>query len=222
MESIAKAANMIGFAVNGLVVPAAVNFVTGTTKEEKVLQYVLKNAPAGDADAVLAAMDKFGWEEQFCMNLGDEKGAIVDNVVNDFLAQKAPGKERLVFVELGCYCGYSAIRISNLLKKWFESNHVEDAIRPIYYSLEVNETFAKIAQEIINHAGLADYVSIIVGPAGETITQMKSKYGVEFADLVFIDHWKDLYLPDFRILEDSALLRQGSVVCADNVITPGE
>ena len=36
-------------------------------------------------------------------------------------------------------------------------------------------------------------------------------------DLVFIDHWKPLYLPDLQAIERHGLLRSGSIVVADNV-----
>ena len=37
-------------------------------------------------------------------------------------------------------------------------------------------------------------------------------------DVLFIDHVKERYLPDLRIIEAAGLLREGSVVCADNVV----
>ena len=36
-------------------------------------------------------------------------------------------------------------------------------------------------------------------------------------DLVFLDHWKDLYEKDLRLLESNGLLRPGTIVVADNV-----
>ena len=36
-------------------------------------------------------------------------------------------------------------------------------------------------------------------------------------DVLFVDHAKERYLPDLRLIEEAGLLRDGSVVCADNV-----
>ena len=36
-------------------------------------------------------------------------------------------------------------------------------------------------------------------------------------DLVFLDHWKDLYKRDLNIIEERGLLKPGSIVVADNV-----
>jgi catechol O-methyltransferase len=40
-------------------------------------------------------------------------------------------------------------------------------------------------------------------------------------DLVFIDHVKHLYLPDFKELERLGAIRQGTTVFGDNIIYPG-
>ena len=36
-------------------------------------------------------------------------------------------------------------------------------------------------------------------------------------DLVFLDHWKDLYKQDLQAIEAKGLLKPGSIVVADNV-----
>ena len=40
-------------------------------------------------------------------------------------------------------------------------------------------------------------------------------------DFIFIDHWKDLYVPDLRVLESLNLIAPGTLIVADNIITPG-
>ena len=77
----------------------------------RVLQYILKNTSPGDPQAVLDAMDHFGRHDQFLMNVGDEKGLILDAAVRQSKAGRA--------LELGCYCGYSAVRIGRLLQESF-------------------------------------------------------------------------------------------------------
>eukprot|EP01137_Pigoraptor_chileana_P009988 Opistho-2@59024 len=99
-------------------------------KESKVLKIVQSNAHSNE-ESVMEVMDKYGWEENFMMNVGDVKGKIVDDVVGETLAKKVAGIDMLVFVELGCYCGYSAVRIGRLLRRWFESvANVNNATRP--------------------------------------------------------------------------------------------
>lgn len=71
------------------------------------------------------------------MNLGDVKGAIADRVINE--------AQPKVLVELGGYCGYSAVRFGHLLRQWPQAR---------MFSIEMNPEFAAIATEIIKIAGL--------------------------------------------------------------------
>ena len=40
-------------------------------------------------------------------------------------------------------------------------------------------------------------------------------------DMIFIDHWKELYLKDLKWLEECGAIKKGTVVVGDNIITPG-
>ena len=79
-------------------------------------------------------------------------------------------------------------------------------------SIEVNKNYAKIASEIIDFAGLKEKVVIIEGPSEKIIPTLRHQF-----DLVFIDHWKDLYKRDLMAIEKRGLLKKGSVIFADNV-----
>ena len=97
----------------------------------------------------------------------------------------------------------------------------------------MNPDFAKIAQACIEHAGLSGKITIIAGSFAERFKELKSTFGIRTVDVIysrhnlislqlfFIDHWKDQYLPDIKLIESSGLLRKGSVVIADNAIYPG-
>lgn len=64
-------------------------------------------------------------------------------------------------------------------------------------------------------------MTVVVGASQDIIPQLKKKYDVDTLDMVFLDHWKDRYLPDTLLLEECGLLRKGTVLLADNVICPG-
>ncbi|KAG9462540.1 hypothetical protein GDO78_013905, partial [Eleutherodactylus coqui] len=64
-------------------------------------------------------------------------------------------------------------------------------------------------------------VQIIEGNTQDIIPQLKKKYELDTLDFVFVDHWKDKYTDDTKLLEKCNLLRKGSVILADNVIIPG-
>jgi hypothetical protein len=76
----------------------------GDGREAKLVAHVLGTAPPGDAAAAIRAIDDFGYNTSFLMNVGDEKGRILDEAVK----QARPKR----ILELGTYCGYSALRMS--------------------------------------------------------------------------------------------------------------
>ena len=53
----------------------------GDGREAAAVEYVLQNAQAGDLDDVLAAIGRFAHEKAFLVNIGDEKGALLDAAV---------------------------------------------------------------------------------------------------------------------------------------------
>lgn len=166
----------------------------GKTWDERLIPYVLENSLKSDPDSVLRAIDKFAANEQFMMNVGEEKGGLLDQTIVDTKATN--------ILELGTYCGYSAIRIARLIQE--NNGHL--------FTIEKNPKYAAIAKALVEHAGLTERVDVITGEAA-TIT---AKFDSPF-DVVFLDHWKNLYLSDLLLLEKHNLLREGTVVVADNV-----
>jgi catechol O-methyltransferase len=179
----------------------------GDGREEALRAYVLENARAGDLDDVIRVVDEFCYERSFMINVGDEKGAILDAAI-----QRAEPNRLL---ELGTYCGYSALRTARVMPS---------AAR--LYSLEFSPDNAAIARRILDHAGVGDRVAIVVGTLGDgggTIAALESEHGFEpgSVDFAFLDHDKDAYLPDLERILERGWLRRGAVVVADNVKFPG-
>jgi len=170
-------------------------------KEEQVLRYLYSYAKEGDPQDVLDKMDKFGWEQEWMMNVGDVKGKV--------LRQEVIKRQPKVAVELGGYCGYSAVLIGSLLPP---GGHL--------YSVEFDPLHAAIATKIIEFAGLRDQVTVLVGTGNSSVEKLRTKYHIECVDLLFVDHVKELYKSDVELF-DSILLQSGSVIVADNVIYPG-
>jgi catechol O-methyltransferase len=179
----------------------------GDGREQGALEYVMQRAPAGNIDAAIAAIDEYAYEKSFLINVGDEKGKILDAAVERVKPQRV--------LELGAYVGYSALRIARQLPA---GAHL--------FSVEFNADNARIAGRMIEHAGVADRVTFIVGTLGDggkTRSALAERYGFGpgSLDLVFIDHDKDAYLPDLKRIVDAGWLHPGSVVVADNVQFPG-
>jgi catechol O-methyltransferase len=178
----------------------------GDGREAAAVEYVLEHARAGDIDDVLATIDRFAYEKSLLINVGDEKGALLDAAV-----RRADPKLAL---ELGTYCGYSALRIAR------------SAPTATVYSVELAEANAVNARKIWAHAGVANRVTCVVGTisdGGHTLDALAGEHG--FApgalDFVFIDHDKNAYLVDLQSILDRGWLRSGAIVVADNVKVPG-
>src|SRR4051812_23434843 len=178
----------------------------GDGREAATAAYVEAHARGGDIDHVLETIDEFAREQSMLMNIGDEKGAILDAAVrraNPALA-----------LELGTYCGYSALRIARA------------APTARVYSVEFSAANADVARRIWAHAGVDDRVTCVVGTLGDgglTLDALATEHGFTAGSLgfVFIDHDKSAYLPDLLSILDRGWLHPGSVVVADNVKFPG-
>jgi catechol O-methyltransferase len=174
--------------------------------KERLVERVLSTAPEGDVDAAIKVIDVFGSKTSFLMNVGDEKGKLLDGVIERIRPKNA--------LELGAFCGYSGLRIARKLPKGGR-----------LFSLEINAANASVATRVWEHAGVADRVQAVVGSLddGRTIGRLTSEFDLApgALDFVFVDHEHSRYLPDLMLLLDSGLLHNGTVVLADNVKTPG-
>lgn len=68
------------------------------------------------------------------------------------------------------------------------------------------------------HAGIADRIKIHIGTV-QSQHQFIKDHG-KF-DAIFIDHLKNLYLSDFKVLESYGVIQKGTVLIGDNIIYPG-
>jgi catechol O-methyltransferase len=178
----------------------------GDGREERLARYVLEHARRGDVEDVLRVIDRFGYTESFLINVGDEKGKILDEAVR----RASPA----CILELGAYCGYSALRMAAC------------APSARVHSVEFSPDNAAIATRVWEHAGVGDRVTAVVGTLGDggvTRGRMRDElgFGPGSIDLVFIDHDKNAYLPDLHVILEEGWLRKGALVVADNVKFPG-
>ncbi|KAK2786512.1 hypothetical protein FQN52_007818 [Onygenales sp. PD_12] len=177
-------------------------------REIELLHYVysLPNLEEirGSPSKVLEAIDEFGRTKRFMINVGTAKGAIV----TDLIAKVKPE----TMVELGGYVGYSAILFGDAVRR---------AGGRKYYSLETNPEFVAIQSMLLELAGLRDFVEIIIGPSSVSLRKLWSSGSINRIDLLFLDHDKPAYTADLKLCEQLGMVTMGSVIAADNMITPG-
>jgi len=178
----------------------------GDGREQACAAYVEANARRGDIDDVLAAIDTFATEKSILVNVGAEKGALLDAAVRR--------ADPSTVLELGTYCGYSALRIAGA------------APNAKVFTVEFAAANAEVARRIWDHAGVADRITCVVGTIGDGGTTLDALanehgFGAGKVDLMFIDHDKRAYLPDLQSVLDRGWLHRGTIAVADNVRLPG-
>jgi len=179
---------------------------TGDGREAAAADFVEAHARPGDIDDVLATLDRYAYDKSFLVNVGDEKGALLDSAVRR-------ANPRLA-LELGTYCGYGALRIARA------------APLARVVSVELAAANAAVARRIWAHAGVADRLTCVVGTisdGGRTLAALESEHGLHpgVLDFLFIDHDKNAYLADLAAICERDWLHPGSIAMADNVGFPG-
>ncbi|MCJ1479727.1 hypothetical protein MMC13_008413 [Lambiella insularis] len=177
-------------------------------REIELLHYVYGHRSIlemrGSPSKVLLAIDEYARTKKYLMNVGDDKGKIVARLISEVKPK--------IMVELGGYVGYSAILFGDAVRQ--AGGHR-------YYSLERNPEFAAVIMSLVDLAGLSETVKVVVGPSADSIKRLHSDGTLKHIDLMFLDHYKPAYTTDLKLCEHLGLITPGSVLAADNVITPG-
>lgn len=118
----------------------------------------------------------------------------------DFLYLLARNRRVVSIVEFGTSFGISTIFLAAAAR--------DNGGRVI--TTEWLSAKADVAMRNLAKAGLADLVEMRVGDALESLAELS-----ETVNLVFLDGWKDFYLPVLRLLEPS--LAPDALVVADNI-----
>ena len=214
-------------------------FHAGT--EQALLHYVrneldkhkkgAKDTPAS-CQQVLDAVDNFCRRRHWMMHVGDEKGQILERFLLEALQTETPSRREIFsVVELGTYCGYSAIRMAKTALEYAQQTG-KLPIPVQIISVDVDKDQLKVAQEMIELAGISSYVTLLCFDERQSTilsnllsstlkTKANDKTNVPVIDFLFLDHVKDRYLPDVKELESARLIQQHSFVCADNVVFHG-
>ncbi len=174
---------------------ALIDKISGApARTTQAAKFASLHAQPGDPEDVLRTLDRFAMEKRWLMSVGPEKGPLIEE-----LAGRLPPEARVL--ELGAYCGYSSILIARALGPG-----------STVVSVEVNADAVSSARANVELAGLSGQITFLHGPSTDIISQLDGTF-----DLVFLDHWKDLYKTDLQLIEKRKLIRRGSIVVADNV-----
>lgn len=168
-------------------------------------------------EATLRMVDLYASTKHWLMCIGPEKGGILEReALVPLVATSTDGV--LVLVELGSYLGYSAVHMASTLLRL---GVARDRIRVV--SIEGDPMCVQWTRRLVDFCGLGDLVTVLPSSQGHAAALEQHLAEVSpqrrVVDLLLIDHDKALYQRDLAAFEAAGLLRPGSIVAADNVLS---
>jgi len=174
-------------------------------RERQLLQHVISRSTEGDAESVMSAMDSF-WDN-FFHGQGTAEWKLRGSALDQAIRAKSPK----LTMEIGTYCGYSAVRLGRLLPPGAK-----------LVSIETDPLFAAIATKVVEHAGLSESVKVLIGSVEERLPSVVSKYSADGKiDALLLDHEVGKYESDLRLLANAGLIADNTIVLCDWSLYPG-
>jgi predicted O-methyltransferase YrrM len=134
------------------------------------------------------------------MQLGPDQGAFLS-----WLAQLIRARYAL---EIGTFTGFSALTVALALPAGGK-----------LVACDISEEWAAIGKRYWKEAGVADKIDLRIGPAVETLVNLKKEFGKNSFDFAFIDADKAAY--DLYYEACLELVRSDGVIALDNVLRGG-
>lgn len=106
-----------------------------------------------------------------------------------------------IVLEIGCYTGYSALA-------WYESTV---STKAEIITLELDPKMIKASRRTFDKYGLNDRVTLIEGPAQESIEKLTGTF-----DIIFVDANKDGYEGYVKSILNEKLLAPNGFIMCDN------
>ncbi len=154
----------LGFTLKNLLHIIADKLSGAPSRVSRTAAYVAEHSEPDDPAGALRALDKFAHEVRWLMSVGPDKGPLIEELVG-----RLPANARIL--ELGTYCGYSAIMLTNAFGE-----------QTTLTSVDIDEESIAAATANVAHAGLAHRVQIIHGASSYVIAELEGIF-----DLVFLD-----------------------------------
>ncbi|CAJ1431555.1 unnamed protein product [Effrenium voratum] len=171
-----------------------------------MLRHVVSQARAFDVDSIVKALDDFGQDLGWAKFAGGDKGEAMVAALRGCAPMQSdplqPSSQRHAGVlEIGTYWGNSAMRLASALGK---------AV-PIT-SLELDPVHVAVARCLLAFAGCSS-VTVCTGHSQQLLPRFSS------CQAVLMDRWGSEYEEDLDMLQKLGLVKEGTLVVADNVLT---
>jgi len=134
------------------------------------------------------------------MQIGADQGALLALLVRAIGARRA--------IEIGTFTGYSALAVAAALPA-----------RGKLVACDVSAEWTSIGRRYWAEAGVAAKIDLRLGPALDTLAQLRREHGAGTFDFAFIDADKSSY--DAYYEACLGLLRAGGLIALDNMLWSG-
>ena len=167
-----------------------------------------KSSGPSTIKTLLKAIDTFCETRHWMMHCGPVKKMIVKEFVRN---HPLPHERPLRVLEVGTYCGYSALCwVEILLELKVTDFHI--------LSVDVQSQYvAKQLLELVPDQAKS-HVTYCLRQTGESLPELLSRMDYHPFHILFLDHDKSLYLEDLNDLEKTNHIRTDSIVIADNAL----
>jgi len=131
----------------------------------------------------------------FMLDIGPVSGVLLNSLVRSSAAKR--------IVEVGGSVGYSTV--------WLAEAARATGGKILTFELEASKR--EQMEQNLKDAGLLSYVEI----RGDDIQKYAANIPAPI-DILFLDHWKELYIREFKLLWPK--IRSGGMIISDNIIRP--
>lgn len=191
-----------------------------------ILRHVFQKSSPGDMDPSIALFDEYSEGHRMGMNLGAEKGDVIEQTVRTALTHQGMtaangGAEPFAVLEIGAHFGDGTLRIVRVLQQLLNAK-VGAAPRHVVVSLESNPVWASGCKALVDHAAGKDdrveHLSLVAKPASivEAANAVRESLNLPHFNVIMLDHDHEQYLPDLQKLVESGALAPNALVHADN------
>lgn len=158
-------------------------------------QFQIRDADESERTNAMLREEFLSKRDEFLLPVGPEVGWFLHSLII--------AKNAVRVLELGTSYGYSTLFLA-------------DAARQVggkVVTFEIAENKQEFAKDMIEKAGLSQQVDFQLGDAVDLIRAEAGQF-----DFVFLDIWKELYLPCFDAFYPK--LSEEAIIAADNMIFP--
>jgi catechol O-methyltransferase len=180
-----------------------------------LLDFVETHALQGDPQSVLKSIEGFVKDahHRWLKIAGGPKAEVVDEAT-----RMRPLTPREMCVEMGCFVGYTAIRLGWRLgtsTEYFSSR------RPAVVSTELESVHVCIGRHHIDAARLSGAAEVMPGHIPWTTPRYVELFGHDGVGFTFMDHKGTRFHKDFGECQALRILSPWSRLLCDNVLKPG-